>query len=51
MCVCEADFGERAENCDRGIAIRRGLGLVDVGTEIRDNDDIFVEDRNWKGVS
>ena len=25
--------------------------MVDVGTEIKDNDNIFVEDRNWKGVS
>ena len=30
----EEDFGERAAKHDRGIEIRRGLRLVDVGTGI-----------------
>ena len=47
----EVDFGDRAENHDRGIEIRRGLRLVGAGTGIRDNDDIFVEDLDWKVFS
>jgi hypothetical protein len=34
----EVDFGDRAENHDRGIEIRRGLQLVGAGMGIRDND-------------
>ena len=40
---CFFDVGEGAEKHDRGIKIRRGLRLVNLGTGI------FVEDRDWKG--
>ena len=33
------------------LKLERELRLVDVGTGIRDYGDIFVEDRDWKGVS
>ena len=35
------DFGDRAEKHNRGIEIRRGLRLVDLGMGIRDNDCIL----------
>ena len=39
------------ENMIVALKLEGELRLVDVGTEIRDNDDNFVEDRDWKGVS
>ena len=46
----EADFGEQAEKFDRGIEIRRGLGLVDAKTQIRGGWSPFCRGLRLEGV-
>ena len=44
----QTDFGARAENKDHDIEIKMELWLADVGTEFREDEDCFVEDRELK---
>ena len=46
----QAEFGDQTENHHQIHKIKRGLRLVDVGMEIKE-DGVFVRDRDWKGVA